>query len=224
MAIQAGSKAQASAPAVAWAPEASADVLALFAAPLPLAATTSGGSSGSSARRAAAAAALPLPPLPLPPLPFALPLPPLPDAAGAALGGLQQPAAALPAFDPVAAAAYLLNPSAANLAAATAAPAEQPAGGEDSLADAASCPALPAAPAPSLPAAGLPAVGQPFRMASALTSHLSDVAGPGDAEMHGERRLGLQGWPGLGWKGTPLEGHAWLPGERACKDLPAHSR
>lgn len=184
MAMQVG-KAQAAADA--WAPEGSVDMLALFSASLPLGPTASDGSGGSSGRRSRAAAALPLPPLPLPPLPFALPLLPLPDAAAvSALGSL-------PAFDPVAAAAYLLNPTAAaNLAAAATALAEQPEGKEDSLADAASFPAVLAAPAP---APSLPPVGQPFNMTSALTSHLSDVAGPGDVEMHGEAwgAIGLEG-------------------------------
>ena len=173
----------------------SADVLAMFQAPLPPLPTGSGGSrssGGGAGQRAAAAAALPLPPLP-----FALP--PLPDAGAGVLGGLP-----LPAFDAAAAAAaaFMLNPAAAAAAATFAAAATmaeaQQQQLEESMADAVSCPAGlqaagtaaagGAAAAAAGPAAATPG-GQFKAAASALTSHLSDMAGP-DAEMHGKEAAG----------------------------------
>lgn len=160
--------------APSWATGASLDVLSMFQAPT----NTSGGSSGSGSRRRSRAAVQPLP-LPLP----AFALPPMPADVLSSLPS----AAALPPFDPVAAAAFLLNPMAAAAAAtfaAAATMAEQQL--EESMADAVSCPAAPAGAVPAV-APGLAATpGAQFKMASALTSHLSDVAGPGDAEMHGE--------------------------------------
>lgn len=175
-----------------------ADVLAMFQAPLPPLPTTSNGSgsSGGSAGRRAQAAA---PALPLPPLP-AFALPPLPDASGL-LAGLP-----LPALDPSAAAAFAINPvvaaaAATFAAAATMADTQQVQQQlEESMGDAVSYPAaLQAAAAAALAAATAaggappaalagPAAATPggqAKMASALTSHLnSDMAGP-DAEMHG---------------------------------------
>ena len=173
-----------------------ADVLAMFQGPLPPLPTASNGSgsSGDSANRRAqaAAAAMPLPPLP------AFVLPPLPDASSL-LGSLP-----LPALDPAAAAAFAIHPAAAAAAAtfaaaATMADTQQQQQAEESMADAASCPAAMQAAAAALaaataaggappaalagPAAATP-VDQAKVVASALTSHLSDMAGP-DAEMHG---------------------------------------
>lgn len=173
-----------------------ADVLAMFQGPLPPLPTASNGSgsSGDSANRRAqaAAAAMPLPPLP------AFVLPPLPDASSL-LGSLP-----LPALDPAAAAAFAIHPAAAAAAAtfaaaATMADTQQQQQAEESMADAASCPAAMQAAAAALaaataaggappaalagPAAATP-VCQAKVVASALTSHLSDMAGP-DAEMHG---------------------------------------
>jgi hypothetical protein len=105
------------------------------------------------------------------------------------------PAMPLPAFDPAAAAAaFMINPVAAAAAAtfaAAATMAEQQAAQsqqpqlaqsqqlEESMADAAS---FPVAAAPTLAATP----GGPPKVASALTSHLSDMAGPADSEMFGE--------------------------------------
>ncbi|KAL4443018.1 hypothetical protein ABPG77_008509 [Micractinium sp. CCAP 211/92] len=192
-----------------WA-EASADVLAMFQLPLPAADSRSDGSDGARHGNGSAQQMPPLP-LPLPSLAafsFAS-LPPLPEpaaynpaasaAAAVVLSALQPPAgvfaapAPLPpaAFDPAAAAALMLNPVAAAAAATFAAAAtlaeQQQHGLEESMADAAS---FPAAAAPLVgggeqaPSAGAGTGHATPRVASALTSHLSDMPGMADSEMH----------------------------------------
>lgn len=207
MPLVAGGKAQA---APAWPGlDASVDVLAMFNQPLAASGPASDGSGSSDhsggGRRGRGAAQQ----LPLPPLPFVLP--PLPDPA-ALLGGLPAaamfgaPGAGLPTMDPAAAAAFMFNPMAAAAAATIAAAAtmaehqQQLLQLEESLADAVSCPAQPPAAAAEPPAGAAPTPAQApalaatpgaqLNVASALTSHLSDMACP-DAEMHGEPGLPL---------------------------------
>ena len=185
--------------------------------PLPAGDASGGSnSSGSSGRRGRARSqALQLPLLPSGGFSFAG-LPPMPEPAGpgsfnpaaaaaaaAALGGLPPaglfaPLAPAPtAFNPAAAAAFMMNPVAAAAATIAAAASlveqqqQRQAQLEESMADAVSCPAAePAATAPSA-AAQPPAVAAAtpgaFKMASALTSHLSDVVCATDSEMHGEK-------------------------------------
>lgn len=182
--------------------------------PLPAADSLSDGSGARRGRGRAQQLPpppLPLPLLPasgftfagLPPLPEPAAFNPAATAAAAAVLGALQPSAGvfaaappLPpaAFDPAAAAAFMLNPVAAAAAATFAAAAtlaeqqQQQQALEESMADAASFPteaalrACGGEQAPSI-AAGTGHVTP--HVASALTSHLSDMAGMVDAEMHG---------------------------------------
>lgn len=193
-----------------WA-EASADVLAMFQQPLPLpvADSLNDGSGGASRARSRSQQ---LPPLPLPatagfsfaglpPLPEPAAFTPAATAAAAAVLGALQPSVGLfsvvsalqpTALEPATAAALLLRPmaAAATFAAAATLAEQQQQEMEESMADAVS---FPAAAAPGggegqAPSIGLVGHATPIA-ASALTSHLSDMPGVVDSEMHGERRM-----------------------------------
>ncbi|KAL4457755.1 hypothetical protein ABPG75_012620 [Micractinium tetrahymenae] len=200
------------APSQGWA-DASADVLAMFQQPLPLPAADSL-SDGSGGARRGRAQQLPPPPLPLslppaagfsfaglPPLPEPAAFNPVATAAAAAVFGALQPSAAgmfaapppLPpaAYDPAAAAAFMLNPVAAAAAATFAAAAtlaeQQQQAVEESMADAVSFPAAAApvrAAAQQAPSVSVGTGAATPKVASALTSHLSDMAAMADSEMH----------------------------------------
>jgi hypothetical protein len=183
----------------AWA-DPSADVLAMFQA-LPVPATqhprgvAAYGSLGS--RRGSRSRAAQLPLLPSMPAAFAFPLPPMPEAAGSdalpSTGLFAAPP--LPSLDPAAFFAH----RAPGFEATTSLGGQQQLV-EESMAEAVSWP-LPASasqPAGPAPHAGVAATPGGARVASALTSHLSDVAGAAcESEMHGARPASTADGTGL---------------------------